>query len=305
LADAVESVFAQTYSALECIVVDDGSTDETNEVLEKLQTLYPCLKTAKKTNGGPSSARNVGLRLCSGNLISFLDADDVLIPEKIERQVKFLSAHPDVGVVYGDYLVVTEDLHPIAVFVAEMPQKLDSIDAFCYRNWFNPLVPLIRRTVIEQVGEFDEALAVAEDWDFWIRCAKVARMSYLAGPVAFYRQHGAQMHRQHFRMRSACIQVAEKCFRETHKRFRIAMAGIEWTHARYLWKQRERLASVLALMNFALKWRCGLRRGSICGQLEAISKSQLEPLPPGRLELLACRRESATSVSPALKEPDF
>src|SRR6202043_2887262 len=102
---------------------------------------------------------------------------------------------PDVGFVYSDYFVVMENLLPSAVFSAEMPRNLDPLDAFCYRNWFNPLVTLIRRKVIDEVGDFDETLDVAEDWDYWIRCAKVARMEYLAGPVALYRQHCGQLHR--------------------------------------------------------------------------------------------------------------
>src|ERR1035438_7707365 len=125
LADAVESVFAQTYSEVECIVIDDGSTDHTNELLKELLKVHPGLKTARKTNGGPSSARNMGLRESTGDFISFLDADDALIPDKIERQVAFLNAHPDVGIVYGDCLIATETLRPVELYTAEMPRELE------------------------------------------------------------------------------------------------------------------------------------------------------------------------------------
>ena len=282
LADAVRSVFGQTYSALECIVIDDGSTDNTDDVLSELLTQYPSLKTARKANGGLSSARNSGLRLCSGGLISFLDADDVLLPDKIERQVSFLNAHPDEDFVYGDYLVVTEALRPEAVFAAETPRGLAQLDAFCYRNWFAPMAPLIRRAVTDKVGEFDEKLAAAEDWDYWIRCVKVARISYLAGPVALYRQHGGQMSRDYSRMRRGCVQVATKNFLNDRRRLRMAMSAIEFTHAKNLWKQRARSASLLTLMKFAYWSHFGVHMGGILRQLKAITQSQLKPLASSR-----------------------
>ena len=283
LADAVKSVYAQTYSAVECIVIDDGSTDQTSTLLKELSTLYPGLRTSRQTNGGLSSARNLGLRLCTGQFVSFLDADDLLLPDKLERQMAFLNAHPDVGFVYGDYLVVTENLQELALFTAEMPRELDSLDAFCYRNWFGPLVPLIRRTVIGQVGGFDEELISAEDWDYWFRCAKVTQLAYLAGPVGLYRLHGGQMHQDNLRMRRACIQVAKKCFRDNRKRLWTAMARIELTYAKYLWKHHERAASSVALMKCAVRslFSMGIRR-----QLELIDVSQLTPIGQANLKTI-------------------
>lgn len=278
LADAVESVFAQTYSPVECIVIDDGSTDYTNDLLKELLKVHPGLKTVRKTNGGLSSARNMGMRESIGDFISFLDADDVILPHKIERQVAFLIAHPDVGIVYGDTLVATEDLRAEAMYTAEMPPELEPIDALCYRNWFGAMVPLIRRTVTDCVGEFDEELASAEDWDYWIRCAKVARMSYLAGAVSLYRQHTDQMHQDYFRMRRACIQVATKRFGDDPNRLRGALAAIQWTHAKHLWSRHERTATAFALAKFAAMGGFGFHVWYIVGPLEKIVKSRLKTL---------------------------
>ena len=276
LADAVESVFAQTYSAVECIVVDDGSTDHTQELLKELLKVHPGFKIARKKNGGLSSARNMGLRECTG--VSFLDADDVLLSDKIERQVTFLNAHPDVGIVYGDCLIATETLRPVEMYTAEMPRELEPIDALCYRNWFGVMIPLVRRTVTDRVGEFDEELASAEDWDYWIRCAKVTRISYLAGAVSLYRQHTGQMHHDYFRIRRACIQVATKQFGDYPGRLRGAMASIQWTHARYLWSRRERIATALAVAKFAVVGGFGFHVRYIAGSLEKIVKSQMKPV---------------------------
>ena len=278
LADAVESVFAQTYSAVECIVVDDGSTDHTQELLKELLKVHPGLKIARKKNGGLSSARNMGLRECTGDFVSFLDADDVLLSDKIERQVTFLNAHPDVGIVYGDCLIATETLRPVEMYTAEMPRELEPIDALCYRNWFGVMIPLVRRTVTDRVGEFDEELASAEDWDYWIRCAKVTRISYLAGAVSLYRQHTGQMHHDYFRIRRACIQVATKQFGDYPGRLRGAMASIQWTHARYLWSRRERIATALAVAKFAVVGGFGFHVRYIARSLEKIVKSQMKPV---------------------------
>lgn len=278
LAEAVTSVFAQTYAAVECIVVDDGSTDNTKEVMQELVSRYPLLKIATKTNGGPSSARNLGLRLCSGEYISFLDADDVLLPEKLERQAHYLNGHDDVDIVYGDYLLVTERLQPMALFSAEMPRKLHPLDALCYRNWFNPLVPLLRRSVIDRVGEFDEELHAAEDWDYWIRCARIARMSHLPKAVALYRQHRGQVHRDYIRMRDACIRVVHKHFSQDPVRLRGAMAAIDFKDAKHYWRERNRGASFRALMRYVLKGRLGLCGGRIWPQLATMTHSQLKPL---------------------------
>lgn len=283
LADAVKSVAAQTYSAVECIVIDDGSTDHTSALLKELSALYPGLKTSRKTNGGMSSARNMGLRLCTGELVSFLDADDLLLPDKLERQVAFLNAHPEVGFVYGDYIVVTEDLQTLALFTAEMPRDLDPLDALCYRNWFSPLVPLIRRSITDVVGGFDEELNSAEDWDYWVRCANVAHLAYLSGPVGLYRQHDGQVHRDHARMRRACIQVAKKCFHDNPRRLSTAMAGIELTHAKYLWKRHERAATLVSLTKCATR---SLLAMGIKRQLELINASQLTAIGQATLKMI-------------------
>lgn len=272
LPDAVKSVMIQTYPAVECIVVDDGSSDNTPEVLKTLSTLYPRLKVTLKVNGGLSSARNKGMRVSRGNVISFLDADDLLLPDKIERQVAYLENHSEVSLVYGDYLIVSELLKPMALFTAAIPEEIALLDAFCYRNWFNPLAPLLRREMIEATGPFDEELKAAEDWDYWIRCAAVGQFAYLAGAVGLYRQHEGQIHLDYLRMRRACLQVAGKQFRHNRKRMRSALAAIDLTYAKHLWKQRKRAAAFAPLARFAARATVGrdLKR-----QIKALSNPQL------------------------------
>jgi hypothetical protein len=140
------------------------------------------------------------------------------------------------------------------------------------------MVPLVRRTVTDSVGDFDEELASAEDWDYWIRCAKITRLTYLPGAGSIYRQHAGQMYRDYFRLRRACIQVATKQFSDNPGRLRGAMAAIQWTHAKHLWSRHHRTAAALAVAKFAVMGGFGFHVRYIAGPLEKIVKSQLKPL---------------------------
>src|SRR5437016_4074648 len=95
LAEALDSCLKQTYSPLEIIVVDDGSTDNTHELMSN----YPQVQYIRQANAGPSRARNRGLQQSTGNFIQFLDADDIILEHKIERCVEEFSRRPDLGVV--------------------------------------------------------------------------------------------------------------------------------------------------------------------------------------------------------------
>ncbi|HEU5321302.1 MAG TPA: glycosyltransferase family A protein, partial [Methylomirabilota bacterium] len=101
VAEAVESVRAQTWADLEVVVVDDGSTDDTARVLEPYRQ-SGAIRYLRQDNRGPSAARNAGIRAARGRYVAFLDADDTIPPSSIERRLRFLDAHPDVAVVFTD-----------------------------------------------------------------------------------------------------------------------------------------------------------------------------------------------------------
>src|SRR5215831_9468158 len=98
LPEALDSLLGQTYRDFELIVVDDGSTDDTLEVLKPYRHL---IRYVRKENGGPASARNLGIRHASGELIAFQDADDIWLPDKLQLQVDYLREHPEVGLVFS------------------------------------------------------------------------------------------------------------------------------------------------------------------------------------------------------------
>jgi glycosyltransferase involved in cell wall biosynthesis len=167
LGRAVDSVLAQTYRPLDLIVVDDGSTDETPRLLAPLAARGR-LTLIRQPNRGVSAARNAGLAAARGSLLAFLDSDDEWLPDKIKTQVEFLNQHPD------QVLVQTQERWfrgGRRVNPGRKHRKLSG-DIFlpslklCL---ISPSAVMLRRSLFEEVGLFDEGLAAAEDYDLWLR----------------------------------------------------------------------------------------------------------------------------------------
>ncbi|MBU0477484.1 glycosyltransferase [bacterium] len=165
--EALESVFKQTYTNTEIIVIDDGSTDNTKEVLtpylDRIQYIY-------KENGGPASARNLGIKMAKGEYIAFLDADDIWLKEKLETQIKEMND--------GIGLVGCKD-HTINGRIKRT--RNISYKELLIKNVFSNSSVLVRRECIDRVGLFDERpeFKAVEDWDMWIRISKRCKATYI------------------------------------------------------------------------------------------------------------------------------
>ena len=223
IGQTLKSLQAQTYSYWECVVVDDGSTDDTAEVVARLSDSDRRIKFLRQKNLRQAAARNNGLRNSSGQYVQFLDADDLLEPRKLERQVEYLERHPEVDIVYGD----------VRFFSTEDP------DERLYTMWgenkpwmpgisgrgievLRPLVrvdtipinaALVRRSVIERTGFFDESLPPVEDWDYWVRCAMGGmRFQYqdLEDTLALIRSHPSSASKSNLRMAAAEVRLRRK-----------------------------------------------------------------------------------------------
>jgi glycosyltransferase involved in cell wall biosynthesis len=240
LDDAINSLRGQTYHNIEILAVNDGSTDETQARLEQQAADDSRVRIFAQKNSGPSAARNVGLRHVNGEFVCFLDADDVYLPNKIERQVLFLNAHPHVDLVYSDYYTGDAQLNLTALTAVRITQP-DTVEAVGMRNWFPPLVPMFRRRTMEAVGGFDESFRMAEDWDYWIRCAKVGVFAYLPGPMVIYRTHDAQVHHDMDKMFRAGKQVLKKHFKSDPPRYQRALASWYALSAKARWATAQHL----------------------------------------------------------------
>lgn len=197
LTEAIASVQQQTYAPTQIIVVDDGSKDDTEAVVASLKdhSTIPIVYI-KKENGGPNSARNVGLAHATAELVAFLDADDRWEPNKLEKQITLFEKDTEqtLGLVYGNYKTIdtTGSDRPDIPTVPLNPNiKGYTFEALLPGNLIlgSASNVLIQRSVFATVGTFDETLRVGEDWDMWLRIAKEFRIDYVDEVLVAIRRH--------------------------------------------------------------------------------------------------------------------
>ena len=176
LPDALESAVAQTLQGVEIIVVDDGSTDDTSAVLARYAGK---VRIVRQPNRGLAAARNTGLATARGRYVSFLDADDVLMPTKLAEQQALLERAPTVGWTYCDVLIETVATGGQMRASERFGYGARMLDGWLFPelirgNFIPAIAPLVRRTVLDAVGGFDERLTALEDWDLWLRMSLIA-----------------------------------------------------------------------------------------------------------------------------------
>lgn len=189
LAEAVHSVMAQTYEVLEIIVVDDGSQEDIEKILSPF---FPKVNYVRQENAGPAAARNHGISIAKGDLIAFLDDDDVWHPTKIAVQVSRLIENPRCALVYSYAELIDENGRVIpneAPVPTEFPCGSVYLE-FLRKNRINtPSVTLVRREVFEEIGLFDEnkECISCEDYDLWLRIASNYEVLFCPETIASYR----------------------------------------------------------------------------------------------------------------------
>ena len=212
LGKAIQSVLDQTFADFEIIVVDDGSTDDTRAVARSFAD--PRVRYVYQQNAGLSAARNTGIRYAEGSFLTFLDSDDLFLPEKLAILLAKFAAEPELGFCAGQAILIDENDHRIGeIFDKRLPA--DSVQLLLG----NPLhvgSVMVRREWQERVGFFDETLRSYEDWDMWLRLALAGcRMGWVDKPVSLYRFHSNQMTGNGQQMTTATFAVLEKLFART------------------------------------------------------------------------------------------
>lgn len=207
--EAVRSALDQSYQDLEVIVIDDGSTDDTREVIRGFGGR---VRYFHQENRGLAAARNRGIEESRGSFVAFLDADDLWLPRKLERQLEVFDQHPSASLVYagifevdGEGRVLTE-VRPRHRGMA-LPQLL--LDNVVIGSGTTAVVP---RECLREVGGFDERLPVCEDWDLWLRIVRRYELDYADEPLAMYRLHAGNIHKDHERMKAGRLAVLDKFF---------------------------------------------------------------------------------------------
>lgn len=192
LSEAVESVSVQSLRDWELIIVDDGSTDATPEILCTLQD--PRITTIRQENLGPAAARNAGLDAAQGKFIAFLDADDLYLPTALSDLSYFLGIHPEYDIVYSDGIICDQDRRHLMLLSEHRPgiytgNILEQV-VLSSSVIGIPICTLTRRVVIERFGLcFDTELNVGSDSYFWVQAARHAQFGYLAKATCMYRIH--------------------------------------------------------------------------------------------------------------------
>ena len=190
--EAIESVLNQTYKDIELIVVNNGSTDNSLEILSKYSTKIHLIN---QENLGQSGARKSGLEQSTGNYIAFLDADDIWAPEKIEKQILLFTSK--VELVYCGIKKISENTQ--TVLATEIPTfKGSCSDAFIEYPGVSIVLSgestsIFTRSLLEKVGGFDSDLNSAAGWDFFRRCSKFSEFDFVPEPLVHYRLHSSNM----------------------------------------------------------------------------------------------------------------
>jgi glycosyltransferase involved in cell wall biosynthesis len=204
LTEALDSILDQTWDDFEIIVIDDGSTDETGDVVgsygDQVRYFY-------KPNGGPSSARNMGIERARGGYVAFLDSDDLWDPDKLRIQIDFMQKHPDLGLVCTD---------SVRMGSRERRQRklrgdhIGNLFSTLYSNSFvRTSTVLMTRGCFGEIGCFDEQYRSAEDYDVWLRVARKYPIAYLDQPLATYRKHEHNVSRDKLTLRQNAARVLE------------------------------------------------------------------------------------------------
>lgn len=189
--EAIESILNQSFEDFELIVVNDGSTDGSTEVIGRCASADARLRVFEQQNRGLVYSLNAGCAMARGKYIARLDADDVAISSRFEQQVEFLERHPEVGVLGGGmYLLGREgSIRGKMLFPQDHQSIMDWLSrAQCI---VHPTV-MMRTEVFRSVGGYRRALSKAEDYDLWFRIAEHSQLANLPHPIIYYRVHPGQ-----------------------------------------------------------------------------------------------------------------
>jgi glycosyltransferase involved in cell wall biosynthesis len=249
----VRSVLEQTYPSIELIVVDDGSSDGTFEKLQNYGGGLKLLTHQNNSNMGQSASINLGLRESRGKYIAILDSDDYWAYDKIEKQVAFLERHTDVGLVYTNGYGVDSDGNMIYSFYDERHIEQNDPNAVlldCYI--LLPQSSLVRKSVFDKAGYFEDQYRAAQDHDMLIRIAEITELAYLPQYLFYYRRHANSISNKNQKLRwmngFKILNNAQKRYSYKKSTIRKRKAVLNYRLGTCFLKERDYIASALYML---------------------------------------------------------
>jgi glycosyltransferase involved in cell wall biosynthesis len=207
--ETLDSVFSQSISNLEIIVVDDGSTDGS---IQLLKSYGDRIHLIQQQNNGPAAARNRGVEAARSNWIAFLDADDIWIPNKLEQQLilakNYRWSHTDSEFVGG-----ANNGRRDSEFTKKYSGNI--LEDLVSGNFIGTSTVLLQREIFLEAGGFDTSLRSIQDWDLWVRLAKLYPIGYIDQPLLKYRVHSTSTSRNTRKTLPNHLAVIEKIFSPT------------------------------------------------------------------------------------------
>jgi glycosyltransferase involved in cell wall biosynthesis len=205
---AINSVLSQTYSSYELIIVDDGSTDNSQDIIAPFLS-NPKIKYISQANAGVAATRNNGIAIAQGEFVALLDQDDIWLPDKLALQIQFMANHPDIGLLHtaiqcinnNDELISCKNMIWVGKYEGWCTAKLIA------GNGIAPLTILARIDLLKRCGGFAQTRAPADDWDLWLRMSRLAPLGFLPDICAHYRIHDCNESRNLLKMKRAEITV--------------------------------------------------------------------------------------------------
>lgn len=209
---AVESALNQDYPKFEILVIDDGSKDNTREVMAKYEEP---VRYVYKDNAGLSAARNTGIEKARYDFVAFLDADDEFLPGILRKSMsKFVEKGEDFGLVACDNVFIDIDGKSLPhTRHGDNPSREISVRDILIRTRFSPTGAFVRKSVFETCGDFDTSLRSTEDRDMWIRIASKSRVWFQGEPLVHIRKHGNNMSNNAVQQSANMVVVLRKAYR--------------------------------------------------------------------------------------------
>nr|BAP91647.1 glycosyl transferase family 2 [Phormidium sp. KS] len=298
----IESVLQQTFSDFELIIVDDGSTDKTLEIVSSFKDAR--IKVFSYSNAGGAVSRNRGFSHSSGEFIAFLDADDLWTPDKLELQLKALQDNPEAAVAYSWLDAIDE----AGKFLREGNHRMENGNIFA-KLFLIPFVesgsnPLIRRQAFIDVGGFDESLTASQDYDLYLRLA--ARYNFVVVPSAqvLYRISSNSMSANVRRQEATSLFVRERAFQKSPQPLPLELK--QYSIANFykdimfrllnMTPQRKRGLEAARFLWYAVKYDPALLRRRIIWKV-VLRIFAIVLLPPQQAELFLSKMNKLADIS--------